>query len=861
MVASAAVGSYLSKALQPMLGRQNMAPRQRQSRVRADNEDVIAQLSTYFVISMRRNWKRSEDIPLELQTPRRVRRLYWRWIASFIPSALLIFILVSLYVGAPEVRTSAYRTSFEANAAPVVFAFDVCNGLTNQRISLLHGTVVGILLGAQISFPDMVPFDGMEYGPDRRSKQNVRDVSIIYDMTLFKEKVSGIFRSHWCGPSSDNATSSWCNSDAKSPIISSYSRSEVMAAFSGQNSSETVWKLPLNIRNAKSIANAGLDFLSVVEKSSYSSGLLKRSCGLFGLSVVEGTLEWDLFWRVSDSLEFSETVVKLGRDILRGIGGSSAGAREKAAKFGYNERSRFDGTGCNGQGKDGSCVTFNVVHLRAEDDWKEHCKVWMGLRDGIHRDNCINNTQYVHNTLLSEGVAPDVPLYVSTSLTVSQLRSLSLGGINASLRPLFDMFTVITKDMIVDNLESNWASDNREMWAAVDYFISMRANVFAGNSVSTFSAMMLTDRTRRGLIAWHYNGGGVPVNDAGIVSPKTSLAVDTLRDPLKWVFAIHLGKSSLSQSFFNMVKVAVLSARAKTGLVPVCITTSSRTSNLSRWLVSQNVRVIHHSPMWSGRITNAVNHYRARAQAKGENPQRFSHLADDSDAMIGTFMRMDIPIIGIRDEFVLYTDVDVMFVNPIRWDTILGSSSVLAKAKQENDFSHGRRKFGKDEKFGLPLYFSATSEALPQQDMEDLNIGIMLMNMRSLRDTRAAFLNFVLSHVSRTGGFNFKAGPGDQGAYKVFYANRDGRVRATMLPLSLNWKTYWPASDPSIVHFHGPKCELHISPYVLNKTVNVPLFNGLLARCVTEGDCVRRCAEFESYLSEQHLPVVLDGQP
>ena len=36
------------------------------------------------------------------------------------------------------------------------------------------------------------------------------------------------------------------------------------------------------------------------------------------------------------------------------------------------------------------------------------------------------------------------------------------------------------------------------------------------------------------------------------------------------------------------------------------------------------------------------------------------------DAMIGTFLRLDIPVLGFVDDFVLYTDVDVLFLQARR---------------------------------------------------------------------------------------------------------------------------------------------------------------------------------------------------
>ena len=66
----------------------------------------------------------------------------------------------------------------------------------------------------------------------------------------------------------------------------------------------------------------------------------------------------------------------------------------------------------------------------------------------------------------------------------------------------------------------------------------------------------------------------------------------------------------LSSTFVDQVKVAVLSAQAKTSLIPVCVTTEDPRSELSVWLVSRGVRVIFHSPVWIDRMREKVSYTR-----------------------------------------------------------------------------------------------------------------------------------------------------------------------------------------------------------------------------------------------------------
>ena len=117
------------------------------------------------------------------------------------------------------------------------------------------------------------------------------------------------------------------------------------------------------------------------------------------------------------------------------------------------------------------------------------------------------------------------------------------------------------------------------------------------------------------------------------------------------------------------------------------------------------------------------------------------------------------------------------------------------------------------------------------------------MNMHNLRDTYDEFMKFIF----KSPDFNWKTGPGDQGAYKEFYRVR-GTTQATLLPFELNWKTYWEHSDDAtLIHFHGPKCS-DIMEYVKDNKTTYPIFQPLLDFCTADGDCVARCRQYYEYL-------------
>ena len=60
-----------------------------------------------------------------------------------------------------EVEIDAGRAILEP-LAPLVLKIDACNGLTNQRLALIDGIVIGVVLGMQLVLPDKLPFNGVE---------------------------------------------------------------------------------------------------------------------------------------------------------------------------------------------------------------------------------------------------------------------------------------------------------------------------------------------------------------------------------------------------------------------------------------------------------------------------------------------------------------------------------------------------------------------------------------------------------------------------------------------------------------------------------------------------------------------------
>lgn len=731
-----------------------------------------------------------------------------------------------------------------APLAPLVLKIDLCNGLTNQRIALIDGIVMGLMLGMQILLPDRIPLDGTEKidGIDHQ----MRPPSELFDVKNLSIAVNDLYTEFWCEKHMHEAPSSlWCGEGAHNAFVTTASAEEVESAFVEVHGVDPNVKI-LSIDSRGSMDSSTLlayrhmlfnGITRVLD--AQERAFLDAKCTLFRLQVDEADQElWKLYWRVDDAVAFTTSIQKSAQNIMDAIEAYRVLSLQRATARGFPT---FRETPSETR-------AFNVLHLRAEEDWLRHCEQWMPLQDGIHRDNCMNNTQNIAELLITEGLDPRLPLYISTGLNTDELNKMVIPSQHGKgFSGLSDFFTVVTKEVILQwGLQSTSYASSREQWGAVDSLIALAARTFVGNSVSSFSAYIMMARQRAGNAAWHYNGGSVPLQDAGFLRPRADMAVPTFREPLKWVFVIHVGSSDLSTSFVNMVKVAVLSARYHTSLIPVCITTAEPRSPLSMWLVAHGVRVVHHTPDWAPRMREKVKDIIKRYEDSGTaRDQLPSHLYGDPDAMIGTFMRIDIPIVGFLDEFVLYTDVDVMFKGDVDWGVLLDGVR-SGPIYRHNDFARGKFKFTTLGQQGLPLYLSASSESTKQTKPEELNAGVLLLNMRSLRETYEGFRDFIFASEK----LDYPEGPGDQGAYKAFYKDKETlRPYVNFLPWKLNWKTYWePSREAKIIHFHGPKCKEDVIPYLESGQVRMEVFQGLLEMCTKSGDCANLCTEFENYV-------------
>ncbi len=227
---------------------------------------------------------------------------------------------------------------------------------------------------------------------------------------------------------------------------------------------------------------------------------------------------------------------------------------------------------------------------------------------------------------------------------------------------------------------------------------------------------------------------------------------------MKWFFAVN-ERGNEFENYAKMLKVAVATAAKHTSLEP-CFLYDGEDNHLTAWLNERGVRII--------RTRSFLYEQLADAAERKNNPEI---LAIGS----GAFLRTEIPKLtselGIDDEFVLYTDVDVMFVGGV------------------DGLEHLR-----------PKYFAVAPEMDPA-DFRNMNSGVMLMNLPALRSEDDRFRRFILKNLD-----TLVADAWDQTAYKMYYRRALFGFRWDKLPLRYNWKAYWPASpEARIIHFHGPK--------------------------------------------------------
>jgi len=214
---------------------------------------------------------------------------------------------------------------------------------------------------------------------------------------------------------------------------------------------------------------------------------------------------------------------------------------------------------------------------------------------------------------------------------------------------------------------------------------------------------------------------------------------------MKWYFAVtEATLGHYDHDFIGLMKAAVASARANTDLQPNLIYDGSENA-LTHDLRALGVTIHHHQ------------------LSMGPYIRQHAPAGYAVDVACGAYLRTDIPEINQEDEFVLYTDCDVLF---LRQPTFLTMR---------------------------PKYFACAPEFFID-DYSNINTGVMLMNLPNLRAEIPNFRHFIQQRFPDLVAF-------DQGAYQNYFLGQESRLSETT-----NWKPYWGLNDAAeIIHFHGPK--------------------------------------------------------
>lgn len=214
-----------------------------------------------------------------------------------------------------------------------------------------------------------------------------------------------------------------------------------------------------------------------------------------------------------------------------------------------------------------------------------------------------------------------------------------------------------------------------------------------------------------------------------------------IRNLRKWYFSIN---EDGFQGCIEQITASVRSCHMNTSLEPICIYGGTNQGNL-KTLNDLGVTVIPHVSTIEPELREGY----------GERFSRFS----------GHWLRVDIPTIETDDDWIIYTDTDVVFL------------------KDPKDIE-------------IPDLLSAAPE-FKKDDYSKFNSGVMVMNLPNLRKVQGEFIKSIKDRLVN----NFTYPAHDQESYNRFFNNKFSH-----LPPKYNWKVYWGV-DPSveILHLHGPK--------------------------------------------------------
>ena len=200
-----------------------------------------------------------------------------------------------------------------------------------------------------------------------------------------------------------------------------------------------------------------------------------------------------------------------------------------------------------------------------------------------------------------------------------------------------------------------------------------------------------------------------------------------------WFSGVNSHNKESYLNYIKMYKIAVITAKkTNPDIKPIFILDGEIDSNINE-LIQMGVRIVEHR----------VKFYDSLKEHYGDNTTAY-----------GAFLRVDIPIIceqlNIDEDYVLYTDNDIMFISDI---------SEITENK--------------------PKTFMCAGEFTKIGRYMDMNSGVMWLNWKFLQSTYNDFTEFIKNNLSKFQVY-------DQDAYKLFYNESIDRLN-----YRFNYKPYW----------------------------------------------------------------------
>lgn len=240
--------------------------------------------------------------------------------------------------------------------------------------------------------------------------------------------------------------------------------------------------------------------------------------------------------------------------------------------------------------------------------------------------------------------------------------------------------------------------------------------------------------------------------------------------------------SNTTDLYSDLLTVALKSARQNTSLDLVVLYDGPKVHRIYDILTRYNVKIIEH-PFSHFDCLKKTFTPDILLSKTGKSSIDFKKLS-------GTFMRLDIPFIEKDDDYVLYTDVDVIFNKDIKDYDLLKPKIVAAGPEVSRDYHEG----------------------------DIFNAGILFMKVKAMKKKCEEIFS-LLEH-----GIPNKTNLFDQG-----YINEVCGNEFDFLPLEYNWKPYWGLNEKAkIIHFHGikPGGTADSSGFAVDSTLYESMFRG-----------------------------------